>query len=183
MLPFNLQSNFTILSSWLLFWNFYTSLPFPVCPKWEMKKGICKKHNRTVFWFWFSYISFVNKNRWNHVTSIFNFETNIRLVFLFWNYKWITDYPMIPRVSSDNPNQKILVNPFFVSNQKRKTEVTCLFVFLSPNKKPENQKSVLVFVNSFFHFSFGTDSRILDRQEVEVKCKKFKIKAKRMAIL
>ncbi len=31
---------------------------------------------------------------------------------------------------------------------------------------------VLFFANSFFNFSFGTNSRTVDRQEAEVKCKK-----------
>ncbi len=70
---------------------------------------------------------------------------------------------------------------FKTKNEKQKSRDFVVFLFTNEKREKQNQKTVsFVFCKFFFHFSSGTDSRTVDRQEAEVKCKNIKIKAKRI---
>ena len=130
-----------------------------------------------------SFIINKQKNR----TSVICFKTKNRKMFLVSEWKNQKPIKIGPFFIYDNSfycysfldwrtNRSVYSQPivFFVWNQKWTAKSHGLFLHNSKNCP------VLVFANSFFCFTSGTDSNVVDRQKAEVKCKNIKIKAKRI---
>jgi len=129
-----------------------------------MEKGISKKQNRTVIWFCF-FFRFWIQNQKRENGSFFTVS-----LFLVWNEKrkkggfslFCFLFQTKKQTIKTYTDPETTLFSFFVSNQKQKNRkkkrAVFPFLVLNPKKRKtkktkSNNGPILVFWNSFFHFS------------------------------